>query len=627
MASSRRRVLTCWGCGAIALLGSLMALAATAAERTRYAPYPDETFPRELLWGDTHLHSHLSLDANMRGNAQFSPADAYRFARGETVTAQNGMTVKLRRPLDFLVVSDHAEYIGVMEALARDDALLLENATARRWNDALDAGDYSPMAEFAQSLTDGRSVLVHDTFTRSVWANTIAIADAHNDPGTFTALIGYEWTSMPGGNNLHRVVVFRDGAERVGQVLPFSAFDSDDPEDLWAYLARYEAETGGGAFAIPHNSNLSGGLMFPDAAADGSPMSADYARARARFEPLVEATQVKGDSETHPFLSPDDEFADYETWDASNVGMVEPHKEKWFPHEYLRSALKIGLDVAASTGVNPYQFGLIGSTDSHTALATADEDNYWGKFVAAHPAPERWQEPIVPNRGTLPFIAYEWQMAASGYAGVWAGENTREAIFDAMRRRETYATTGPRIVLRFFGGWTFDAADAQTPDLARTGYARGVPMGGLLPARPAPDAAPTFLVSALRDPDGANLDRLQIVKGWRTDDGALHEQVYNVAASDERQVDADGRLPPLAARVDVETASYHNDQGASALATVWQDPDFNPDEPAFYYLRVIEIPTPRWTAYDAAAYGQELPEHVPMITRERAYSSPIWYQP
>jgi hypothetical protein len=570
------------------------------------------------------VHSNLSLDANMSGNRGLTPRDAYRFARGERVIANNGMPVKLRRPLDFLLVSDHAEYLGVMAGLNRKDPLLLENETARRWESALSAGDYSPMSEFAQSLMAGESVLEHPEYARTVWQSAIDAAEDANRPGQFTALIGYEWTSMPGGNNLHRVVVFRDGAEHTGQILPFSAFDSDVPEDLWAFMDRYESATGGRVLAIPHNSNLSGGLMFPGPG--DARMKADYARQRAWREPLVEATQVKGDSETHPFLSPDDEFADYETWDRSNVSMAVPHQDEWFANEYIRSALKLGLSVDAATGSNPYRFGLIGSTDSHTALATADEDDYWGKFVRAHPAQGRWQIPIVASN-TLPYVAYEWEMAASGYAAVWAGENTREAIFDAMQRRETYATTGPRMNVRFFGGWHFKPDDASTPDVAALGYRQGVPMGDALPAPAANAGSPTFLVQAFRDPDGANLDRLQIIKGWQEADGNLNEKVYNVVASNGRIADADGRLAPLTSTVDVATATYSNSIGAATLGTVWRDPDFDPTERAFYYLRVLEIPTPRWTTYDAVRFDEELPEEIPRFTRERAYTSPIWYDP
>jgi len=605
--------------------GGVVAAGAFADPTPSYSPAVDNDFPRRVYWGDTHVHSKFSLDANMSGNMTVGPDVAYRFARGETVTADNGMSVKLRRPLDFLVVSDHAEYVGVLDGLRREDQDLLQNDTARRWGDALSRGDRTPISEFARSLALGESVLDHPEFARTIWHRIVDTADRFNTPGLFTALIGYEWTSMPGGRNLHRVVVFRDGAERARLMPPFSAFDSDDPEDLWAHLALYEQTTGGGALAIPHNANLSGGTMFPDRDAGGERLTVSYAERRARWEPLVEVTQVKGDGEAHPFLSPDDDFADYETWDRSDVSFVNPHQDEWFEHEYARSALKLGLDIEARVGANPYRFGMIGSTDSHTGLATAAEDNFWGKFAAAEPSAERWKRPMVA--ADLPYMTYEWQMAASGYTGVWATENSRAAIFDAFRRRETYATTGPRMVVRFFGSWQFDSGDAFEADLAAVGYQKGVPMGGELVRQAGKNLAPGFLVQALRDPDGANLDRIQIVKGWRRADGELREKVYDVVASDGRTAGADGRLPAVGSTVDMARAQYANSIGAAQLITWWQDPDFDPMEPAFYYARVIEIPTPRWTAHDASFFGLDLPDKVPLTTQERAYTSAIWYSP
>ena len=589
-----------------------------------YSLHANENFARNVYWGDTHVHSLLSMDANMFGNRKLSPTDAFRFARGELVTTNTGKKIKLRRPLDFLVVADHAEYLGVMDGILRADEQLLEDETARRWQQQLAAGDPTPMTEFARSLSDGKSLIENDAFEDTVWRRVIEGADAQNTPGVFTAFIGYEWTSMPGANNLHRVVIFRDGADKTSQVLPFSALDSDKPEDLWAYLANYAEKTGGQAIAIPHNSNLSGGLMFSEVMSDGNPITKEYAQNRALYEPLVEATQVKGDSETHPFLSPDDEFADYESWDKSNIGLMQPHQDDWFAREYVRAALKTGLVLETEIGANPYRFGLIGSTDSHTSLATADENDYWGKFVDAHPSANRWKQPLVPSE--LPFMTYEWQMAAAGYAAVWARENTREAIFDAMRRRETYATTGPRMTVRLFGGWSFDEIDAVRPDLAKTGYEKGVPMGGVLPSD-REGAAPSFLISALKDPDGANLDRVQIVKGWLDQAGNVQEHVFDVAVSDGRTPGANGKIPPVGSTVDAEAATYTNTIGAAQFITHWRDPDFNPDRPAFYYVRVLEIPTPRWTTYDAAIYGLTLPDEVPRTTQERAYTSAIWYTP
>jgi hypothetical protein len=379
---------------------------------------------------------------------------------------------------------------------------------------------------------------------------------------------------------------------------------------------------------VPHNSNISGGLMFRIEDSSGKPFSKEYAANRARWEPLVEVTQYKGDSETHPYLSPEDEFADYESWDQGNIGMRKLHEDAWFKYEYVRSALRLGLQEQARLGVNPFKLGMIGSTDSHTSLATADEDDYWGKFAAHEPAPERYKRGMAEGMDDMAFTVEEWQMAASGYAAVWARENTREAIFDAMRRRETYATTGPRMAVRFFGGWDFDEDDADAPDVAVVGYAKGVPMGGDLSRSGDDDDEPSFLIRAAKDPDGANLDRVQVVKGWIGEDGESHEQVYDVALSDGRRASfLTRKIPSVGSTVDVEEASYSNEIGDAQLGVVWEDPDFDPARPAFYYVRVIEIPTPRWTAYDQRFFGIDMPDEVPMTTQERAYTSPIWYTP
>ena len=597
-----------------------------------YSPYPEQDFARQVYWGDTHLHTMLSPDANLFGNRQLTPDDAYRFAKGEVLTGHNGMDVQLRRPLDFLVVSDHAEYLGVLPGLARKDPLLLATEAGARWAKNLAENPADLFAEFGQSLLGNIDMIDSRPFEESIWKQVIANAERHDAPGHFTAFIGYEYTSTTDGDNLHRNVVFRDGAERVSQVLPFSSLDSDDPEDLWAYLADYEARTGGSVLAIPHNSNLSGGLMFRVEDTAGNPLTREYAERRSYFEPLVEATQYKGDSETHPYLSPEDEFADYETWDAANIGVQKAHRDEWFPYEYVRSALKLGLGLQADIGANPYRFGLIGSTDAHTSLAAGDERDFWGKMSRTEPGPERWKATLfdastAPEDAPVATTIYEWQMAASGYAAVWAKENTREALFDAMRRKETYATTGPRMTVRFFGGFDFVEEDAFAGDFAERGYEKGVPMGGDLGQ--APDGRPaSFLVSASKDPDGAHLDRVQIVKGWRAADGSLEERAYDVALADGRTVSqGGGRVPPVGNTVDVATATYQNSIGDPVLTTVWSDPDFDPAEQAFYYARVIEIPTPRWTAYDAVRLGVELPPEVPVTTQERAYTSPIWYEP
>jgi len=610
----------------VALL--LLAASPVGAE-TSYSPYAGEDFPRQVFWGDTHVHSSWSADAGNSGNTRVTPAQAYRFARGEEIVSQGGMRVRLRRPLDFFLLSDHAEYLGVMPRLDAGDALARRTETGQRWYRWRQQGEYHQVfREFAFSMLDNRDRIDDAELTAAVWRDVIDNAERFNDPGNFTAFIGYEWTSIPDGNNRHRNVLFADGADRAAQVLPYSSFDSLDPEDLWAYLADYEDKTGGRVLAIPHNSNLSGGQMFALERVDGTPLDRDYARRRMRFERMVEVTQYKGDSETHPILSPDDEFADYETWYGSNLG-GQVSDEATLPHSYARSALKLGLELERRLGINPFQFGMIGSTDSHTGMAAGEEDNFWGKFSKTEPRPDRWNQAFFPDLGRREIaVQYrEWQMAASGYAAVWARHNTRAAIFDAISRRETYATTGPRIVVRMFGSYDFEPGDQHTPDLAALGYRRGVPMGGqLMPAQKG--QIPHFLIAALKDPEGANLDRVQVIKGWLDGKGALHERVYDVAVSGKRKIGRDGRVKEdVGSTVDVAQATYSNEIGANQLRGVWTDPDFDATEPAFYYVRVIEIPKPRWTAYDARAFRVEMSEEVPMLTRDRAYTSPIWYRP
>ncbi|MBW2243260.1 MAG: DUF3604 domain-containing protein [Deltaproteobacteria bacterium] len=603
--------------------------AQTIASRGTYSPVLRQEFPANVYWGDTHLHTRLSVDANNSGNKRLGPDEAFRFARGEEVTAHNGMRVRLRRPLDFLVIADHAEYLGLLPGLEVADPILLKTEYGKRWYEmskvAPGTGQLSQLAKeiIVDSFIPAQGRIASDEFERSVWHGVIANADRHNDAGRFTAFIGYEWTSMIEADNLHRVVIFKDGADRAGQVLPFSAFDSPDPEALWAFMADYEKRTGGEILAIPHNGNGSNGLMFAPRDFRGRPFTREYVRTRGRWEPLYEVTQTKGDAEAHPLLSPGDEFADYETWDRGNLLQTKPKEDWMLQFEYARPALKLGLELEAQLGTNPFKFGLIGSTDAHTGLATAAEDNYWGKVTTKEPSPDRWTGKFF-EAATAPM--YSWELAASGLAAVWADENSRDALFHAMRRRETYATTGPRMLVRFFGGWDFEPADAHRPDLAAVGYRKGVPMGGDLTQAPE-DKAPTFLVRAVKDPDSANLDRVQMIKGWRSESGELEEKVYEVALSGGRKVGRDGLAPPVGSTVEIESARYSNSIGAPELAAVWRDPSFDPAQRAFYYVRVIEIPTPRWTAYDAAFFGIEMDDEVPMSTQERAYTSPIWYTP
>jgi hypothetical protein len=613
-------------CSTFATCAALLAMPAPAAE-PGYSPYAERGFAERLLWGDTHLHTNVSADAAAFGNSKIGPEQAFRFARGETVTAHNSMPVRLSRPLDFLVVADHGEYLGVLPGVRARDPLLMQTETGRRWAGIIESGVDTTriLMEWGAALDANRDLIGSGAYRRSIWDQVTATADRFNEPGRFSAFAGYEWTSMPDGDNLHRVVMFADGAERTQQVLPFTALDSLDPEALWSYLDDYEKRTGGQALAIPHNSNVSGGLMFRPQDFSGAPFDKDYATRRARWEPLVEVTQIKGDSETHPLNSPTDEFAGYEIWDRSNLGMRHAQTPAMQPFQYARSALRIGLAEQARIGVNPFEFGMIGSTDAHTGLATAEENNFWGKATSGEPSHERAHMPFI--RVADPTLMMKMsEMAASGYMAVWARANTREDIFAAMKRREVYATTGPRMQLRFFGGFNFEPGDASSADVAATGYGKGVPMGGELGKAPA-GQAPRFLVSAMRDPIGANLDRVQVVKGWLGKDGETAERVYNVAWSDARRPGADGKLPPVGSTVDVASATWQNTIGAGELSTVWTDPDFDPAQSAFWYLRVIEIPTPRWTAFDARYFGDTPDAARPAVQQERAYSSPIWYRP
>jgi hypothetical protein len=464
----------------------------------------------------------------------------------------------------------------------------------------------------------------------NAWQETIKAAEEANDPGRFTAFIGYEWTSNTKGMNLHRNVIFRGNADKASQVEPYTTqkpLGSDNPVDLWKWMAAYEDKTGGNVLALAHNGNLSNGIMFPTVEAFGKKIDRAYAEERMKWERLYEVTQTKGDGETHPFLSPNDEFADFETWDKGNLDISAKKEKSMLEFEYARSAYKNGLKLEQKLGVNPYKFGLVGSSDAHTALSAMEEENFFGKITPGEPSPERMTKPFFHDEKTGLTIM-DWEVSASGYAAVWATENTRESIWDAMERRETYATTGPRMIVRFFGGWEFELDNAKNRLPAYVGYSKGVPMGGDL--RDAPKGkAPTFLVAALKDPIGANLDRIQIVKGWLDAKGKLHEKVYDVVwgDADKRRPGADGKLPTVGNTVDVANATWTNTIGAPELITVWKDPDFDAKQSAFYYARVIEIPTPRWTAYDVKRLGVKPLPGTTMVLQERAYTSPIWYTP
>jgi len=598
-----------------------------------YGPYLDMGFPQRVFWGDTHVHTAYSTDAGMVGN-RLGADEAYRFARGETVVSSSGVRARLQRPLDFLVVADHAENLGLATMIAEKNADLLKTDFGRQITQLVHSGKYGEAyALWGSGMSTRKDPLKgNDALTRTMWERLTASAEKFNEPGRFTALIGFEWTSSPGGNNLHRNVVFRDGKAKADQIIPISNYDTTDPEDLWKWMAAYEAKTGGRLLAIPHNGNLSNGLMFADVTLAGKkPIDRDYAVRRMRWEPLYEVTQMKGDGEAHPSLSPNDEFADYGTWDKGSFG-PEPKTQDMLPREYAREALKRGLKYEDALGANPFKFGMIGSTDTHTSLATTEENNYFGKATPGEPTgkPERFQEKItgfLQKPGGPDTTMRHYQTLAAGLAAVWATDNTRQALWDALARKEVYATTGTRMTVRVFAGWDFEAADVQRPDFAKDGYLRGVPMGGDLRKAPT-DKSPTFVIRALRDVDGANLDRIQIVKGWLDAKGAMHEQVYDVVCSDDRAINGKHRCDkPVGNTVDVKTATYTNSIGDALMLAYWKDPAFDPKQRAFYYVRVLEIPTPRWTTYDAAFFGVDLPKDMPPAHQERAYTSPIWYTP
>jgi len=626
---------TCFAAEAGSDAGTLDKESAARAfpDKPPYSPYAGRNFPTRPYFGDTHTHTSFSMDAGAFG-CRLGPRDAYRFGKGQEVVASGGQRAKLSRPLDFIVVTDHSDGFGFFPMILAGDAKIMADPQGRKWNEMINSGKGAEAAldiivNFGKGTISKAIFPVPGTSAyRSAWLETIAAADEADDPGRFTAFIGFEWTSNTGGNNLHRNVIFRENGDKARLTEPFTTMKplgSDNPRDLWKWMVTCEEKSGSEILAIAHNGNLSNGRMFPIVESfTGKRIDRAYAEGRMRWEPLYETTQIKGDGETHPFLSPNDEFANFERWDKGNLDLTVAKKPEMLEFEYTRSALKNGLKLEAELGVNPYKFGLVGSTDAHTGLAAVEEDNFFGKTSSSEPGPNRASHPWM--KSPTGAVIMGWEQTASGYAAVWATENTRAALFDAMKRRETYATTGPRMVVRFFGGFDFEAKDAQNRMPAKIGYTRGVPMGGDLPEAPA-GRAPTFLVAALKDPIGANLDRYQIVKGWLDAKSQAHEKVYDVAWSGDRTPGADGKLPPVGNTVDVRNATWTNTIGAPELIAAWKDPDFDPSQRAFYYGRVIEIPTPRWTAYDAKYFGIELPRNVPMTTTERAYTSPIWYTP
>jgi hypothetical protein len=612
-------------------MDSVLLVSFVHAQETQGKKYitPSE-YPENVYFGDPHVHTRISVDASLWGNT-LGPEDTYRYVRGEEVTSFKGWKVKLQRPLDWLVIADHSDFYGFYQRMAAGDPYVTDEPLGAYYYDLMQKGENRRVTdEFVKAF--GKGELPWDPSIeealRPGWKETVEAAEAANDPGDFTAFIAYEWTSNPDGDNLHRVVIYRDDADKTADVLPFTTsgeHGSVDPEDLWTTLQAYEKKTGGQVMAIPHNGNWSSGLMFDEITYTTKvPLDKTYAERRNRWETLYEATQIKGDGEAHPILSPDDEFADYETWDIGNLSFNRAVTPEMLPGSYARSGLKRGLKYQEEFGVNPFQFGLVGAGDSHTSLPGQEENNYWGKHASSEPDAERWKTPFrVAEIGTQE----GWSEVASGITGIWATENTRKALWDAMKRREVFATTGTRLKVRMFGGWDFKAGDDKRSDYVELGYEKGVPMGGEL-HQAKKGKSPSFIVIALKDPVFGNLDRVQMVKGWRDQKGELHEKVYDIALSDNRKPDPKtGKLPPVGNTVNVAEATWTNTIGDTQLTTVWQDPDFNRKEQAFYYVRVLEIPTPRWTAYDAKRFGIKMGKEVPMTNQERAYTSPIWYIP
>lgn len=604
---------------------------------------------KQLLWGDTHLHTSYSFDAFLNQNQSADPDTAYRWAKGQPVIhPYNRARVQIETPLDFLVVSDHAELMGVIRAIDNDTAELgslgffadikrrissyylldaIENETGK--DIFVSILPKAPADPRGDPVLDSANVLPLDPFgdttktETTAWHEIVDAADRHNDPGKFTSLIGWEWSSIPTGANLHRVVVSPDGGEKAKSYVPYGSDQSQYPEDLWNWLAETSEQTGARFVAIPHNSNISKGYMFAETTLKGQPITSAYSRQRMLWEPVVEMTQIKGDSETHPALSPDDEFADFETYEFYIQQTAEDYVIR--KGDYARPGLLRGLEIAQETGDNPYQFGMIGSTDSHTSLASAEEYNFWGK-MAKDSTPETKRLGMI-REGASSGSADGWDRAAQGLAAVWAEENTRDSIFAAFQRKEVYATTGPRIAVQVFGGWDFGEDDAQATDFAGTGYSKGVPMGGDLTAAPSAESQPQMLIRATRDPKSANLDRIQVIKGWVDSEGKSHERIYNVAWSEGRELGADGSLPAVGNTVNLEVPSYENSIGAPELLALWSDPDFDATQRAFYYVRVLEIPTPRHSLYDAISLQEDIRDEVPDTLQERAYTSPIWYTP
>ncbi len=590
------------------------------------------SYATNVYWGDTHFHTAISGDAFGAGT-RLGPEESYRLAIGEKIKSNTGQDVQLRRPLDFLAITDHAEGFGAFFEIAKGNPVMLEDPIAKGWYDLLQEGtdeaNLQLQVEIPAAMASGK---LPEPVTnpekampmlKSSWQEYTTTAEKYNNPGKFTAMIGYEWTSVPGGNNLHRVVLFRDNKDKTDQILPYSALQSEDPEKLWEFLNNYENKTGGQVLAIPHNGNISGGLMFSPNDFQGNPIDAGYVATRDKWEPLFEIMQIKGANETHPLISTKDEFANYGItgWDSGNLTLDVLTTPEQMKYNYLRKALIDGMIHENKLGTNPFKYGFVGATDGHPGIPAGDEDNWWGKHTTSEPSPERVGEITKVNNG---ITRYGWHYLAGGYSAVWATENTRTALWDAMKRKEVYGTTGTRIKLRVFGGFNFSKSDLNGADYAKKAYDKGVAMGSDLNYS---KKAPQFLIHAVKDPNWANLDRIQVIKGW-IENGVGKEKIYDVKWAGKRKIGNDGKLPSVGNTVDLKTGKYANTIGTAELKTVWKDPDFNPDQNAFYYVRVLEIPSPTWQLYDKVKYKlKDVSKDVPMYHQERAWSSPIWYNP
>jgi len=599
-------------------MSAALALSSAAAG----AAEPSSGVNRQAWFGDLHIHTMYSMDAFMAGGVRTSPDDAYRYARGEPIPHPAGMQLRLDgAPLDFLMVSDHAGYLGVHAALLDPTSPTYGHQQA----DVLrpQSNSLADVIANIRKLAEQDHELLGPAVITDAWQKIIAAAERHNEPGKFTAFIGYEYTPSPGSRHLHRNVVFRGSAV---PPTPFSTRDSSDPEDLWSWLDNLRSD-GIEALAIPHNMNQSDGLAFMETTWKDAPIDAAFAAKRMRNEPIAEISQQKGTSETHPSLSPNDEWADFQIVQYYLNRRTNTNPISVFKGGYFRDALKTGLEMQARSGFNPYQLGAIGSSDSHLSAAPYREDNHFssgpnsavarGSAYPNHGAPNSsWEDFWTPRQATH---------GTGGLAGVWAAENTRASLYDAMRRRETFATSGPRIRVRLFAGYDFPNRITDAPDLVELGYANGVPMGGMLPA--STGKPPNLLVWAVRDPHEGWLQRVQIIKGW-VEDGDAHEAVYDAACSDGLEPDSNThRCPDNGARVNLTDCSITRDKGAVELKTLWQDPDFEPDQPAFYYVRVLENPSCRWSSWDALRVGIEPNPDLAATQQERAWSSPVWYQP